>query len=329
MNIQFFFSRQSLLILLLGGSALLTPSEMRAADDEQKDGSAVAGSCPEAGELNFAEFCTQKWGKVSEKTLATDILTMPAAHAARIEGALNIATPTSYGAGVLRELEELRLLKSAAPLPTPHSAAAASLPSPQAVDKGAAKAAEIAPSTVVAPPLSTPVIDASTSAAAIAPSVSTPTEDVSMNAAAASASATPSPEVQSASPRSKEEQIEDLNTQREKIVNTLLLTDDIINRNKQRIKSLREDLEKLNNIPDKVSKNFTVTFKTREMTGQQRELVKFDSDSRDKMKEIILKDLADSKKNLKDKEERYKKVYDRLDKIDEQLQLDVLDTSDD
>ena len=65
------------------------------------------------------------------------------------------------------------------------------------------------------------------------------------------------------------------------------------------------------------------------MTGQQRELVKFDSDSRDKMKDIILKDLADSKKNLKDKEERYKKVYDRLDKIDEQLQLDVLDTSDD
>ena len=253
---------------------------------------------------------------------------MPAAHAARIEGALNIATPTSYGAGVLRELEELRLLKSAAPLPTPHSAAAASLPSPQAVDKGAAKAAEIAPSTVVAPPLSTPVIDASTSAAAIAPSVSTPTEDVSMNAAAASASATPSPEVQSASPRSKEEQIEDLNAQREKIVLTLTLNSPKINMWKERIESLRDDLGTLNNIPDTMDKyghaNFTVKFKTGSMIGvQPRKLDNLDLDTRNTMKKEILTNLADAKQQLKRTEERYEKIQNELQSLDGQL--DVLD----
>ena len=114
----------------------MVPSEMRAADDKGAtvSVSAAAGSCSVVGEMDFAGFCKQKWGKFREDVLAADILTMPPSHIARIEGALRIAKPTAYGTKVLKELE--KELDKMRPRPKP----AASFPAPQSEDKGTAEA---------------------------------------------------------------------------------------------------------------------------------------------------------------------------------------------
>ena len=126
MSMKNFFSRQSFLILLLGGSALFAPSEMRAAESDEgrafpAAAAAAAGPCPEEREMDFAGFCKRRWGKVPAAELVTEILVMPNAHINRIEGALRVAQPTPYGAGVLQELERR-------PRPNP-------FPAPQSEDK--------------------------------------------------------------------------------------------------------------------------------------------------------------------------------------------------
>ena len=82
-----------------------------------------APSCPEAGEMDFAGFCKHRWGKISADTLAQELF-KGSPHTARIEGALRVAKPTSYGANVLTALDTLR---SSAVAPQHEDAAAAAV----------------------------------------------------------------------------------------------------------------------------------------------------------------------------------------------------------